>query len=44
MQTHNIMNRLVEADILTEYEENDKEHIDVMRSVLTTVIQLLQQR
>ena len=38
------MDRLVEALVLAEDEQNDEEHIDVVGAVGATVIELLQQR
>ena len=34
---------LVEACVLAEYEEDNEQHVDMVETVLATVVQLLQQ-
>lgn len=42
--TYYIVHRLIEAGVLTEDEEDNEQHVDMMETVNATVVQLLQQR
>ena len=41
---HYVMNGFVEAFVLAEDEKDDEQHVDMVRTMATAVIQLLQQR